>query len=477
MKVKKIIITKEEQTREVLFSDNINLIHSNENSKGKTTLLRALLYALGYNIPATDGIKSFDNFYITIVLATNKEEYILERHRDIIKLQQNEDIVRYILPAQINELHSVIFKINEELILNNLLATFYIDQEKGWTLLNRGIIIGKNRFKIEDFIAALSEKNVSSINNEIKKIEDELRKYRALKSISEYKEQNIDDDINLYSKKDESELYNKINFYKLRKLEVKNELKEINQILEDNKKIVTYLEKLDIYVKVSEKESIKVCKNNILNYSENQIFYETRRNNLEINLSKINNEIKKIEDELDSRNLFSNIQTVADEIDLMLKDVEINEKQMEKIIGQLTRRRQKLKDELHTILSENNIYLTSIFETIKKYAKELKFEEYIGDSPKFVLTDKLKGKTGRILTHMSFAFKLAYLTEIKKKYNIKLPIIIDSPKTNELTDDAAIAMIRILERDFKDHQIIYASIYDFKKVEKKVIEMKENLFY
>ena len=96
--------------------------------------------------------------------------------------------------------------------------------------------------------------------------------------------------------------------------------------------------------------------------------------------------------------------------------------------------------------------------------------------PSFVLTNKLKGKTGRILTHMSFTFKMAYLQEIKNKYNLTLPIIIDSPKTNELTDDASIAMIKILERDFKEHQIIFASVYKFEEVQKEIIEMKENLF-
>ena len=41
------------------FTKNCNLIYSKENSKGKTTLVRFLLYALGYQIPATEGIGDF----------------------------------------------------------------------------------------------------------------------------------------------------------------------------------------------------------------------------------------------------------------------------------------------------------------------------------------------------------------------------------------------------------------------------------
>ena len=43
--------------RLVDFTSGVNLIHSEKNSRGKTTLLRFMLYALGYNIPNTRKIK------------------------------------------------------------------------------------------------------------------------------------------------------------------------------------------------------------------------------------------------------------------------------------------------------------------------------------------------------------------------------------------------------------------------------------
>lgn len=477
MKIRKVIIQRKDEYREFIFDDKINLIYSKENSRGKTTLLRAILFGLGYNIPATDGIKTFDDFFIHIDIVENKQQYSLERKGDIVVLNEKNEKITYIVPEQLYELHSKIFNISEIMILNNLLAIFYIDQEKGWTLLNRGIIIGKNRFNIEDFISSLSNKDVSSINNEIKKIEDEIRKYRSLKSIAEYKNENIIEEVTSYTKSDDSELYSQLKLLKIREAEIKDDIKDVSGILRNNKKLVDYLEKLDIYIKISNDNSVKLSKENILNYNENQIFYETRKKELEINLGKIKSEINRIENELNSRNILFNVKTVAEEVDEMLKDVNINEKQIDKIIGQLTRRKQKLMNELHDILSENNVYLNSIYNTIKKYAKELKFDEYIGDSPKFVLTNKLKGKTGRILTHMAFSFKIAYLLEIKNRYGLILPIIIDSPRTNELTNNASIAMIKILERDFKEHQVIFASVYDFYEIDKKIIEMKENLFY
>ena len=136
-----------------------------------------------------------------------------------------------------------------------------------------------------------------------------------------------------------------------------------------------------------------------------------------------------------------------------------------------------MSNELRNILSDKNQYLIEIYDIVKRYAIELGIGEYIKDKTNYILTNKLKGMTGKILTQTVFCFKLAYILEIKKKYNIDLPIIIDSPKTNELSDKATNDMLRILSRDFKKHQIIMASIYQFNDIKMKIIEMHKNLFY
>lgn len=46
--------------RSIVFSDRNNLIFSDNNSKGKTTLLRIMLYSIGYSVPNTKHIK-FEN--------------------------------------------------------------------------------------------------------------------------------------------------------------------------------------------------------------------------------------------------------------------------------------------------------------------------------------------------------------------------------------------------------------------------------
>ena len=56
--------------------DKSTLIYSDKNSKGKTTLLRFILYSIGYNIPSTKKI-NFNNFTTELLLSNNNINYKL----------------------------------------------------------------------------------------------------------------------------------------------------------------------------------------------------------------------------------------------------------------------------------------------------------------------------------------------------------------------------------------------------------------
>ena len=110
------------------------------------------------------------------------------------------------------------------------------------------------------------------------------------------------------------------------------------------------------------------------------------------------------------------------------------------------------------------------------YADELGISEYISEKgPKFVLTNQLKGLSGRVLAQMSFVFKLSYIRNIDEIYGLKLPIIIDSPRTNELSEESTNDMMKILKRDFNSHQIIIASIYKNEIIDFSEISLNDGL--
>ena len=66
-------------------------------------------------------------------------------------------------------------------------------------------------------------------------------------------------------------------------------------------------------------------------------------------------------------------------------------------------------------------------------------------------------------------------SQLEKELNIKLPIILDSPSGKEVDNKNIQLMMDILKRDFSDHQIIIASIfdYDFKNV--NIIKIHDHL--
>lgn len=49
------------------FANSTNIIYSKKNSCGKTTLIRLLLYALGFNIPNTKNLK-FNSLEVSLTL-------------------------------------------------------------------------------------------------------------------------------------------------------------------------------------------------------------------------------------------------------------------------------------------------------------------------------------------------------------------------------------------------------------------------
>ena len=124
-----------------------------------------------------------------------------------------------------------------------------------------------------------------------------------------------------------------------------------------------------------------------------------------------------------------------------------------------------------------NDQLNEFYNIIYKYSKELGIESYISDnSPRYVLMNKLKGLSGRVLAQMSFIFKLSYIKAIENIFRLYLPIIIDSPRTNELSEDSTNQMMEILKRDFSNHQIITASIYKNTVIDFNILNLEEGLF-
>ena len=460
MVINSIEISSCDKSKKYNLKNDFNLIFNEKNSKGKTTLLRFILYGLGYNIPPTEGIGDFDKYNVNVVLTIDKKQVFLIRKGESITLKNDNDEKVFLLPEEQYELQALLFGIEDLLILENLLAVFYIDQEKGWTMLNRGKIIGNNRFNIENYISGLSGKDLGDLYYEKEKISQEIRKYKNLLKISEFKDEIVD---NLAISKTNEEISlliknkNKLAF----QIELKEkEISEIDDIIKDNKQFIDYIENMKIIVKGNNGERIELKKDNIVNYDENEMYLKYKKTLLNHQLFKYKAEYDKVIKKIEEKNTLFDMKTILENMEDNIKNLNLDKNVVENVLSNLTNQRNKVNNKIKNYLSTNNNYLNYFYDIIDKYAIELEIKQFINKDHSIVLTSKLKGYSGKILAQLAFVFKLAYLKTIEEKFGIKLPFIIDSPRTSEMKEDAATDMMNILQRDFHGYQIIVASVYE-----------------
>ena len=70
---------------------------------------------------------------------------------------------------------------------------------------------------------------------------------------------------------------------------------------------------------------------------------------------------------------------------------------------------------------------------------------------------------------------MSYIKLIREKTGLILPIVLDSPTGREVKHDTVEKMLRIIQRDYSEHQLIVASIYDYNIENKRKIVFKNRM--
>lgn len=477
MKIISIYIKQGFLYTEKHFENRFNLIYSDKNSTGKTTLIRCLLYALGYNIPGTKNFKMTSIITNLLLEKDDGTQVHLKRIRDNIEYITDDARMTYSLPIQQNELHGILFGTENADILNNILGAIYADQEKGWTLLNRGKAIAGIRFNIDELIRGLSNRNCDDLLTRKKAVEENLKKYRQILNIAQYKDSIRTESDSFVGKK-----YNEDRFIKMSQLQVErdqlqSEIKRLDQNIKANTKAVDLIDRLKLIVRIPDGAEMYVTRNDIVGYQDSIDFLKAKKTIASTRLQKVLSELKRIsvviEEEDQQLSLFK-IETLAESFDRNIIEVPINSVDVQRAISGLEKERTLINKEIASRTNSVNPVTQSMYETVKKYISELGDGTAGELSWKYLFTSNLKELSGAVLHKTVFSFRLAYILEIQKVLGIKLPIILDSPSGKEVDQNNIRQMMEILKRDFSDNQIIIASIYHYVEGE-HVIEMKDRL--
>ncbi len=94
-------------------------------------------------------------------------------------------------------------------------------KKKGWTLLNRGKIIGNIRFNIEEFIAGISNINIQNLISEKKVLNREIKKYRYIKNTIDINNEFNEDDDDTIEEYEQVSMNELIQLQKEKQLELK----------------------------------------------------------------------------------------------------------------------------------------------------------------------------------------------------------------------------------------------------------------
>ena len=299
MKIKSIYISQGMFYTKRSFESGFNLIFSEKNSTGKTTLIRCILYGLGYAVPGTKNFK-MGSSNIKIVLEQDDGTILtLNRNADD-SIEVIEEVMQfsYVLPAQSNELHGKIFGTDNEDILNNLLGAIYVDQEKGWTLLNRGKAIAGVRFNIDELIRGLSGRSCADILMRKKKVEQNLKKYKQILNVAKYRET-----IRSVNESLTQDDYNRERLLKLEQLKIerdaiKKEIKRLDVNIKNNKKTIELIDDMKLIIRLDNGEDICVTKDMIVGASDSIDFLQEKKKMIIPKLEQILKEIESLELEI-----------------------------------------------------------------------------------------------------------------------------------------------------------------------------------
>lgn len=465
--------------RKFCFYDHFTLIHSDLNSYGKTTLLRLVLYSLGYQIPSTKGM-NFKETSTRLEIEKNNETYVIKRPvspmGDIIILETKDGFERqYILPNQQEELHAQLFDIQNRDILNNILGVFYIDQEKGWTLLNRGVVIGSNKFSIEAFVRGLDARDCRSELDELRSIDDELLKYEKIQKIADYQGELSQAQGDLLAPSYDERANNHLFTLKAEKAVAVEELKTVKSLHKDNASAKELIESLKLVISYNN-EYIPITTDKIVGLDDSIRFSTARFKLLEQKIWELDKEIAKIESPIsEEKDLIHDTSNLLKYYTNKLSSIRISSVEIAEAISYLKKEKKRINAEIRRITKEGNKFVYDIYQDILYYSRLLEIRIPLPSSDNNLFTNDLKSYSGAEFHKLVFSYKLAYIKVIRKRFGIFLPIIIDSPSGKEVDSANVGKMMLLLEQEFYDHQIVIASIFNYDLKEYKKIILHESL--
>ena len=238
------------------FSERNNLIVSEQNGQGKSSLVKSIYYGLGCKLNSFPKNWEPQKYIIQLYVLINGESYIIKRYNKVISIKGSEESLIFNNFRDYSEwlqiklgmsLKLTSRDINEQRFayIDALMSPFYVDQDKGWNgTLYRQTFDGVGQYSssifpkdVIDYFLGISNEELN--NKKIQKEDFNIKRRLLLEKISQveavynsYQERN---DIVDYLPKDIEELEIEIDYYIRKTNEISLEIQRVTKKIEKTK--------------------------------------------------------------------------------------------------------------------------------------------------------------------------------------------------------------------------------------------------
>lgn len=496
-------------SKKIIFSEGVNLVTSDKNSRGKSVVMKSLYHSLGANSDFDD-IFTKDNVLFDLQFEYDGELFRVCRFKDSYRVFKNSELIKTVKRGNINEL-SLFFKeeIDTYVYLKNrekttelappafLFIPYYLDQDLSWKReqfpfnnIGQYENLSRNELYYYHLGVFTDEYNQNksrqfSIKKEIDEIEKKSEKENAVFSelkkilgneVIAINEAEFHAVVSTYSIKMNSLL---IELDKKRKIISTLEKEKIEYLIEE-KRITSTIKKIrESKFEVVKKLECPVCKNEIEIDLEKELGVIYDEKILSLRLDSISKLVEELEEKILVENkertkLQENISNYEKSIfeNRKLLNEYLNRKATEKLLDQKsveatehTYRVNQLKDTLSILRGKTKEFMNKSEGVDKTFVENYKTELYALETPEFnskLIKPFIKAKiSGSQYVRSTLAFYYSFI-KTKEDYRIQdflFPMVIDSPREGEQDDlNSAIILDFIFKNKMPDYQLIVATV-------------------
>ena len=237
---------------------------------------------------------------------------------------------------------------------------------------------------------------------------------------------------------------------------LKKEEKRLRQSLNDNQKFLQYIDQMKLVLCIDGRE-MPLTHDMIVSCPDSLNLINSRLNIIKAKIEKSKEIVSDCEDKINRFIKEKQTEQIVESFSVIpLSKTELNPLEIQSSIDVMKESIEEMDAEIKELMNNSTI-VYDIDSYIERNSKYLGVYDYIENKKPHCLIKELKTYSGTDYKKIILSYRLAYLSVIEEKYNVILPIIIDSPK-NEVDDENLNLMVDLLNKYYKKHQILIASI-------------------